>query len=189
MCLSLRPYFFCLGAMLRCVVGSLRYSPEWGNPLGCVVALYVGRDPRGNNAPCSLAWLFPNFQLLPLLSKSKLGSSGAISWVGGFVYILGPCGSLQQTLLWGREFLPLPQPPQIFTARGFEVLFPSAGNLGCAVCLIPQSFLPAYLLVNVEPSGLLATALPARFASLLHVLSAPAAHVYASSQCGWMFLL
>ena len=53
-----------------------------------------------------LAWLSPCFQLLPLLPTSKLGSSGADSWMGGFVYIPGPCGSLQRTLLWGWEFLP-----------------------------------------------------------------------------------
>ena len=44
--------------------------------------------------------------------------------VGGLVHVLGPCGSLQQTLLWGWEFLPLPQPPQEFSVRSFEALFP-----------------------------------------------------------------
>ena len=42
-----------------------------------------------------LALLSATFQSLPLLSTSKLGPSGADSWVGGFVYVLGPCGSLQ----------------------------------------------------------------------------------------------
>ena len=42
-----------------------------------------------------LAELSAGFQSLPLLPKSKVGSSGADSQVGGFVYILGPCGSLQ----------------------------------------------------------------------------------------------
>ena len=46
-----------------------------------------------------LLWLLPVFQSLPLLPTSKLGPSGADSQVGGFVYILGPHGSLQQTLL------------------------------------------------------------------------------------------
>ena len=62
--------------------------------------------------------------------------------MGGFVYILGPSGSLQWTLLWGWEFLPSLQSPQIFTARGFETLFPHTGTLGCMVCLAPQLFLP-----------------------------------------------
>ena len=39
------------------------------------------------------------FQSLPLIPTSKLGPSGADSHMGVFVYILGPCGSLQQTLL------------------------------------------------------------------------------------------
>ena len=85
--------------LLGCKGQSLRYSPGWDYPLGCVVALYVGRDPRGNNA---LAQLSAGFQSLPPLSTSKVGPSGADSlggWVGGFVYVLEPHGFLQQTLL------------------------------------------------------------------------------------------
>ena len=86
-----------------------------------------------------------SFQSLLLLPTSKLGPSSADSLVGELVYILGPCCSLQWTLLWDWEFLPLPQPPQIFSVRGFEALFPCAGTLGCKVCLAPQLFLPVYL--------------------------------------------
>ena len=39
------------------------------------------------------------FQSLPPLPTSKLGLSGADSQVGGFAYVLGLCGSLQQSLL------------------------------------------------------------------------------------------
>ena len=46
-----------------------------------------------------LAWLSASFQPLPPLPTSKLGPSGAESLVGGFVYFLGPGGSLQQTLV------------------------------------------------------------------------------------------
>ena len=53
-----------------------------------------------------LAQLFDGFQSLPPLPTSQLGPSGADSQVGGFVYILGPCGCLQRTLLSGWEFLP-----------------------------------------------------------------------------------
>ena len=42
-----------------------------------------------------LACLFAGFQPLLLLPTSKLGPSDADSQVGGFVYILGPRGSLQ----------------------------------------------------------------------------------------------
>ena len=45
------------------------------------------------------AQLSAGFQsLLPPLT-SKLGLPGAGSQVGGFVYVLGPCGSLQRALL------------------------------------------------------------------------------------------
>ena len=45
---------------------------------------------------------------------------------GWFVYILGPCGSYQRTLLWGWEFLPmLPQPPQVFSIWGLRLYFPT----------------------------------------------------------------
>ena len=46
-----------------------------------------------------LSLLSASFQSLPPLPTSKLGPSGADSCVGGFVYVLGHCGSLQQTLL------------------------------------------------------------------------------------------
>ena len=42
-----------------------------------------------------LALLSASFQSLLPLSSIKSGPSGADSHVGGFVYILGPCGSLQ----------------------------------------------------------------------------------------------
>ena len=37
----------------------------------------------------------------------------------------------------------------MFSVRGFESLFPCAGNLGCEVCLAPQLFLLVYLHSNV----------------------------------------
>ena len=43
--------------------------------------------------------LSAGFQSLPLLPTIKLGPSGADSRVGGLVHALGPCESLQRTLL------------------------------------------------------------------------------------------
>ena len=40
-----------------------------------------------------LAQVWAGFQSLPPPPTSKLGPSGADSSVGGFVYLLGPCGS------------------------------------------------------------------------------------------------
>ena len=127
-----------------------------------------GRGLRGNNAACST---LRQLSVTSPLQTSRLGPPGADSQVCGFVWIRGPCWSLQWTLLWGWEFLLPPQPPQIFTARGFEALFFHAGPLGCAVCLTPQLFLPVYLHVNVGPP---ATALPTRSSSC---------HLYAHLLC------
>ena len=46
-----------------------------------------------------VAPLSAGFQSLHPLSTIKVGPSGADSQVGGLVYILGPCGSLQRGLL------------------------------------------------------------------------------------------
>ena len=47
----------------------------------------------------TLDLLSAGFQSLPPLPTIKLGPSGAESQVGGFVYVLGSCGSPQRTLL------------------------------------------------------------------------------------------
>ena len=44
--------------------------------------------------------------------------------MGGFVYILGPCGSLQWTLLWVWEFLPLPQTHRFFQSEVWGFISP-----------------------------------------------------------------
>ena len=77
------------------------------------------------------ALLSVGFQSLSMLPTIKLGPSGADSRVAGFVYVLGPCGSLQWSLLWGWEFLLLlPQPPPSIFNQRFEALFPCPGALG-----------------------------------------------------------
>ena len=75
---------------------SLRCSPGWGNPGRWAVMLHGG---RGREGAMALVPLSTGFQSLPPLPTIKLGPSGAASRVGGFVYILGPCWSLQRTLL------------------------------------------------------------------------------------------
>ena len=42
-----------------------------------------------------LAPLSASFQSLPLLPTIKLGPSSSDSQMGGLVYVLGPCGSLE----------------------------------------------------------------------------------------------
>ena len=148
-----------------------------GQPRSLSCGVVCGGAVQEGTMP--LAWLWAGFQSLPHLPTSKLGPSGADSWVSGFVYVLGPCGSLHRTLLWGWEFLPLPQPSQVFSVRGFEALFPCTGTLGCVVCHAPQSFLPVYPQVNVGLPASTATALP-------HVLCTPAACLCTSYQSGWL---
>ena len=80
------------------------------------------------------------------------------------------------------EFLLLPRPPQVFSVRDFEALFPSAGTLGCMVCLAPQLFLLVYPHANVGLPSLPATALP-------QILSTLATRLHPSYWSGWMFLL
>ena len=115
----------------------------------------------------TLALLSASFQSLPPVPTIKLGPSGADSWVGGFVYVLGPCGSLQRALLWGWEFLPLlSQPPQVFSVRGLRLYFPEL-ELWVAECvtrstshhfatspLHPAAQSPPLLLVWINVSSL-----------------------------------
>ena len=81
-------------------------------------------------------------------------------WLGELMYILGIPGPLQWTLLWDWQFCPPLQPPQIFTARGFEALVSHTGILGCVVWLTPKLLLPIYQHTNVELPSLPAAASP-----------------------------
>ena len=134
-----------------CQCGATHFAAVW-----CCM---WGRGARGNTAAC-LA--LGQLSVTSPATHKQLGHSGADSQVGGFVYILGPCGSLQSSLPGGWEFLLLLQPPQVFTARGFEALFLRNGTLGCTVCFAPQLFLPVYLHVNV---GSLVVTLPSQSCS------------------------
>ena len=133
-----------------------------------------GRVREGTMRPTQLS---ASFQSPQLLSTSKLGPSGADAQMRGFVYFLGPCGSLQQTHLWSGKFLLPTQPPQVFSVRGFEALFPRTGTLGCAVCLAPQLFLPVYLHTNAGLPAPPAATFPAP------VLQPPPCHESSPSGC------
>ena len=180
--LSFRPYFFVLAHPFRCKGQSFRYSPGQGNPYCCVVVLYVGEGSEREQYHLLGSQLA--FSATPT-NHSKLGPSGTDSQVGGFVYILGPCGSLQGTVLFGWEFYWPPEPSQVFTARGFEAFFSHTGTLGCVVCLAPQLFLPVDLHANV---WLPATTSPA-WSSSCHLAVSPLSHGCPSYQSRWMFLL
>ena len=84
--------FLCLGAPVTYKGWSVRYSPGGATHVSAFGAICGGGVRKGMML---LAWLLPCFQLLPSLPTSELGPSGADSQVGGFLYVLGPCGSLQ----------------------------------------------------------------------------------------------
>ena len=129
----------------------------------------------------------PHVRSLLVIPTSKLGTSVASFHVGGFVYILGPCGSLQQTILWGWEFLPPLYPTGFYSQRFWGFLF-LYGTLGCAVFLVPScssQFICTQILDHQSP-----TSLPGPLATaLVYVFSTPAARFCPSYQSGWMFLL
>ena len=52
---SFGPYFFVSAHLLCCKGWSLKYSPGWGNPLYCIVALYVGESERDHCTFLALA--------------------------------------------------------------------------------------------------------------------------------------
>ena len=168
---------------------SLRYSPGQGNLRRWVVG--CGGGAREGTMP--LAQLSAGFQSLFPLPTSKLGPSGADSWVGGvfFFYILGLCGSLQWILLCGWEFLPLPHSPQVFTVRGFEALFLWAETLDCMSFLLPSCSFQFILtlmrdqLIHQPPPHL-----PRSSSCLLDASPlCPAACLFPCYQSGKMFLL
>ena len=86
-----------------------------------------GSGLTGNNAACStLCWLSSTTHFLPY-PQSNWALLVLIPRVGGFVYVLGPCRSLQRTLLWGWEFLLPLQPPQVFSVTGLRLYFLTLG--------------------------------------------------------------
>ena len=64
-----------------------------GQPMLLLCGAVCGGGVQEGTVP--LARLSVSFQSLPPLPTSKLGPSGADSQVGGFMYVPGPCGSLQ----------------------------------------------------------------------------------------------
>ena len=84
----------------------------------------------------SLLGSHPAFSYFPCFPQVDCVLSDADSLVGGVIYILGPHGPFQQTLLRDRVS-PASQPPQVYIARGFEALFLHGGILGCVVYLAP----------------------------------------------------
>ena len=152
------------------------YLSGQGNPLCCFVVLYVGEGSEREQ--CCLLSSRPTFRHYPMLPESRLCPlsccPGADSWVGGFVYVLGSCGPLQGTVLIDWEFIPPPQPPQALTARGSEALSAWHWNPGLHGLSHSWWLLSVYLHINVGPSALPASVLPAQSSS--HCLAVQPLH-------------
>ena len=168
-------------------------SPGWGNAGRCAVKLYVGEGPRGSNGACStLHWI----SITPSATHNQMGPLGC--------WFLSGWACAHSRPLWvspttspvklGVSPAAAPTPTGIFNQRS-EALFPRAGALGYAVCLVPD-VRPVYLCANVGLQGLLVVRLPAPFIShsaslspamATRVLSAQAARLRPSYQSGWMF--
>ena len=129
----------------------------------------------------SLASFYPIFCHFPHFPQADCALSGTDSQVGGFVYVLGLRGPLQWTLQWHWDFLPLPQPPQLFTARGFASLVSCSETLSFVVCVTPRC-----------SSQLTTQSASTHLTWVVHSLAThplcPAAHLCPSYQSGWMFL-
>ena len=73
-----------------------------------------------------LVLLLASFQSLPPLPTSKPGPSGAGSWVGGLVYILGPIlGSSVNSPVSLGVCPAAASTPQVFSVRGLRLYFPT----------------------------------------------------------------
>ena len=118
-------FFFVLGHLLCSRGWSHRFSPGWGNPHCCM----WGRGSRRNNGACSSLC---QFSVTTSTTHSLIGPFWC--WFPGWRACVHcrslqtPCGSLQEALLSGWEFLLLPpQAPQVFSIRGLRLCFPGLG--------------------------------------------------------------
>ena len=96
---------------------SLGYFLGRGNLLCCVVVLYVGKGSAREQ--CCLLSFHPALNHLPGYPQANWALLVLIPRWMDFVYVLGLCGSLQQTLLWDWEFFLLLKPPTEFYSQRF----------------------------------------------------------------------
>ena len=117
--------------LLSCIGQSLRYLPAL--PLCGSVS---GEEVREGTVLLPGFWKFA--QHFPVISPTSPCAAGALLSVarvvvprmGGFVYILEPCGPFKWALLRDPQFLLLAQPLLVFTARNYEALLTHCWNPG-----------------------------------------------------------
>ena len=132
---------------------SLRCSPGRGNACHCAVTLYVREGSKREQwrLLCSLP-VFSHSLRLPQSNWAPLVLLP--EWVGLCTFS-APVGVSPTNcpVRLGVSPAAVSTPTGVFN-QWFEVLFPQAGALGCAVCFAPPPFLPVYLCENVGPLGL-----------------------------------
>ena len=142
---------------------------------------------RGNNADCSALC-----QLSVTSSAThKQNGPSADSWMGGFVYVLGPCGFLQWTLLWGWGFSHHLSPHRFFQSKDLRLYFPALEPW--VVPSVSLHSCSSQFICTHMCDHLLCQPPPCLPWSSGHCLATsplcPVARLCPSSQPGWMFLL
>ena len=168
----------------------LRYFPGWGNPPRCLVMLDVGEGSKREQWCLLHSAVFQSLPL-PLLPTIKLGPSGADSRVGGFVYALGPCESLQWTPMRLGVSPTTTTPTDFYSLRfwGFISLHWNPGFCGLSqspgvppglyACKCGTTWATHCCLAHPGPPA----------ATSLCILSTLVACLHSSYWSGWMFLL
>ena len=138
----------------------------------------------------ALAPLSAGFQSVPLLPTSQLGPSGAVSQVGGFVYVLDPVGLSKELSCEAGSFPHCSlNPPQVFSVSGLRLYFPMlepwvpwSVTWSTSCCLASQ-------LQLCPPCSTMRHLAGSASCHLAESRLCPAALLRPSCRSGWMFLL
>ena len=139
--------------------------------------MYIGRG-GGEKEQCHLLSFQSSFSHFLCYPQANCAPWCWFPW-GCFVYILGPCGSLQRTLLWGWEILLLPQCPHVFSVRGFEALFPQMESW--VVCSVSLPSCSSWFISTQMWDHLLHQLPPCPVCQLLPYSPQPSSHCLATS--------
>ena len=147
-------------------------------PTSLRVVQYVG---EGTMPLASLFGSHPTFFHFPHFPLADCAFSGAASWVGGFVYVLGPCGSLQQTPVRLGVSTSTATPTGFYSQKFWGFIFP---------CWNPG--LHGLSRSTVIPPALFACKCGATQSANCHLAGSPLSpgfHLCPFHQSEWMFLL
>ena len=135
---------------------SLSQLPRLGNPLHHFMSVWGECSERGLCHCLASGGLLDTCPISSHFTHCATGALPAVTLVlnprvGGFTYILRPCGPFKWSFLKIWQFLPSPQSPLVFTARSHENLFSQCWNpwlcslaLGLGL-LTPKVSLPIFI--------------------------------------------